>query len=264
MKFKVFFAKFEENTKKNVEKMLVGIQLNIIVTLVLSTLGILMFKLMWLKNDNYKLPTKNIKGVFEDASSDVSYNKLWPYFKRIKAMVFDADMVSYVKRYGFENTLYLIFHKNYMVACLMCTCLLFLFFVINRWVGGKSLNRVWDKIIGHEESGLHKHVFEDCTSMLIITFCFGWAAFETIRNAKVIFLLQFKRSKRDTSDPYYYTYRTALLNVRSTEPVDPDKMMGFMQKIQKNDGTNQTKILFGYPIDNFKSIGRKMTQIDDS
>ena len=123
---------------------------------------------------------------------------------------------------------------------------------------------MWDKILGHEDSGLHKHVFEDCTSMLIISSWFGWAAYETIRNARVIFLLQFKRSKRDTSDPYYYTYRTALLNVKSTEPVNAEQMMGFMQKIQKNDETNQRKIIFGYSVNNYKSIGRKITQIDDS
>jgi hypothetical protein len=54
-------------------------------------------------------------------------------------MVFDLESGVYVERYGFENNLYLLFHKNYMINSLVCSVVLFLFFVVSRLIEGYGM-----------------------------------------------------------------------------------------------------------------------------
>lgn len=100
--------------------------------------------------------------------------------------------------------------------------------------------------------------------MVTISSFFIWAAYRTINDARSLFTIQFKSSKRNKADPYFFTYRTALLTYKGLEKVKADKVMSFMEKIQKSNSQESAKILIGYKIDNYKKIGNLLTSIDDS
>lgn len=99
--------------------------------------------------------------------------------------------------------------------------------------------------------------------MATVSGFFSLAVIRTIRDAKFLFAAQFKSSKRNQADPYFFTYRTALLSYKGLDKVKAEKIMSFMEKLQKKDSENSVKILFGYKIDNYKRIGNLLTSIDD-
>lgn len=243
--------------------MLVGVTLNLTITMVLSLLGVILFKIFWLKKDRTKLPNYKEKELFLDPRHDRPQNGLIGYFANVASLLAFEDVSLMIDRIGFENYFFIQYHRYLAMSFFFASAFVIIFILVSKWISGLSWDSFAKEMMQNDQISIQKRPLDTTIIMVIITYCVSWGCSRVSQSIKNATLQKFKKACQDPLDSYHYSFRTALLSAEYPENLSETQMIKFLQKAQVGS-SYPSKLLLFYSLHDHKKVGRSIVEMDSA
>lgn len=231
-----------------------GFFTNLIISLFLSICGILLFKYLWFKEEDYYLPRQQdsnftMTNSRMSAQSGMSQNSrysqltydlaslpstsLWQYFRGIYYVLRGNTPDPLIRRYGFESYFYLRFiSKMAWIALLqyILSALLTLLFdlLMDGGIDSSLLN-----LIGYDREDKHsgREILNFNTMIqAVMTLLFSYQCQQLIHELRQEIKLRFTAAQY-TGDEHNLIFRTALTNLKFPEKITPREVLSYCREL---------------------------------
>lgn len=239
-----------------------GVLINLGVAVCLSALGVLLFALLWLRKDRYKVPQFNSDSFGPEA--DLPANSLRSYLGALWEALRPEHADKFISRYGFEYFFYLQFHRHIARIFVLCFCLIAATISIySLWTFG-NMNFALNRIVGIYYGGSKAHPLLNTILMTMISGVMTY----TLRRFLLWFQAALEERARSSSnnprDPYFYILNTALLFGAHAHDEDQRLLKGFLANVLKQMNCGMIEIKEMYTPGDRVHLGRVLTDIDET